>query len=133
MTDLTGMALSNASLLDEATAAAEAMSMCFSLKNQKRKLFFVDENCHPQNIALVTTRGEALGLKIVVGNAEAADFSNNEYCGAMVQYPNTFGVLQNWQPFIERAHKHEVRNNGQMISVYLSLLDNFLTFFLFCV
>jgi glycine dehydrogenase len=52
------MALSNASLLDEATAAAEAMSMCYSLKNMKKKKFFVDVNCHPQNIALVKTRGK---------------------------------------------------------------------------
>jgi glycine cleavage system pyridoxal-binding protein P len=51
------MALSNASLLDESTAAAEAMSMCYSLKNMKKKKFFVDVNCHPQNIALVKTRG----------------------------------------------------------------------------
>lgn len=52
------MALANASLLDEATAAAEAMSMCYSLKNMKKKRFFVDNRCHPQNIALVQTRGE---------------------------------------------------------------------------
>ena len=52
-----GMQMSNASLLDESTAAAEAMSMCYSLKNQKKKRFFVDEACHPQNIALIKTRG----------------------------------------------------------------------------
>lgn len=74
VTDLTGMALSNASLLDEATAAAEAMSMCFSLQNQKRKLFFVDENCHPQNIALVQTRGEALGKDSTLNVPFAAQF-----------------------------------------------------------
>ena len=61
VTDLTGMALSNASLLDEATAAAEAMTMCYSLKNGKKAKFFVDERCNPQNIALAQTRGEALG------------------------------------------------------------------------
>lgn len=58
VTDLTGMKMSNASLLDESTAGAEAMSMCYSLKNQKKKSFFVDENCHPQNIALAQTRGD---------------------------------------------------------------------------
>ena len=104
VTDLTGMALSNASLLDEATAAAEAMSMCFSLKNHKRKNFFVDENCHPQNIALVQTRGEALDITIIVGKAENIDFTNNQFCGAMVQYPNTYGGIQDWTPFIKRAH-----------------------------
>jgi glycine dehydrogenase len=92
VTDLTGMALSNASLLDEATAAAEAMSMCFSLKNQKKLRFFVDERCHPQNIALVQTRGGALGLTIEVGNVERdLDLSKNDFCGVMVQYPDTYG------------------------------------------
>lgn len=60
------MALSNASLLDESTAAAEAMSMCFTLKNMKKYKFFVSDQCHPQNIAVVQTRGEALGLTIEV-------------------------------------------------------------------
>lgn len=107
VTDLTGMSLSNASLLDESTAAAEAMSMSFSLLNQKRKNFFVDENCHPQNIALVQTRGEALGMNIIVGKAEEADFSKKDFCGAMVQYPNTYGGIQDWTPFITRAHAAE--------------------------
>ena len=66
--DLTGLPLSNSSLLDEATAAAEAMSMCYSLKGQKKKKFFVDVNCHPQNIALCKTRGENMGLTIEVGH-----------------------------------------------------------------
>jgi hypothetical protein len=64
--DLTGLPLSNSSLLDEATAAAEAMSMCYSLKGQKKKRFFVDVNCHPQNIALCKTRGEHMGLTVEV-------------------------------------------------------------------
>lgn len=94
VTDLTGMALSNASLLDEATAAAEAMSMCFSLKSQKKLKFFVDDRCHPQNIALVQTRGTALGLQIEVGNVEKdLDLSKKDYCGVMVQYPDTYGKL----------------------------------------
>jgi len=107
VTDLTGMSLSNASLLDESTAAAEAMSMSFSLLNQKRKNFFVDENCHPQNIALVQTRGEALGMNIIVGKAEEADFSKKDFCGAMVQYPNTYGGIEDWTPFIARAHESQ--------------------------
>jgi glycine dehydrogenase len=108
VTDLTGMALSNASLLDEATAAAEAMSMCFSLQNQKRKKYFVDENCHPQNIALVFTRGEALGLHIIVGKSGNIDFTTNEFCGAMIQYPNTYGIAEDWSSFVSRAHQNNV-------------------------
>ncbi len=92
VTDLTGMALSNASLLDEATAAAEAMSMCFSLKNLKKPKFFVDKNCNPQNIDLARTRGEALGMTIVVGSVEKdLDLSGKDFCGVMIQYPDTYG------------------------------------------
>lgn len=109
VTDLTGMALSNASLLDEATAAAEAMSMCYSLKNAKKSKFFVDERCHPQNIALVQTRGEALGMKIVVGSATSAlkELSSKEYCGVLVQYPDTYGTVSDWSGFVKDAHKHD--------------------------
>ena len=107
VTDLTGMALSNASLLDEATAAAEAMSMCYSLANQKRTKFFVDSSCHPQNIALVQTRGEALGIDIIVGTPQSVDFTSNEYCGTLVQYPNTYGVVEDWTSFITRAHSNK--------------------------
>jgi glycine dehydrogenase len=92
VTDLTGLSLANASLLDESTAAAEAMSMCFALKNYKKKKFFVDDRCHPQNIALVQTRGMAMGMKIEVGNVEKdLHVNSKEYCGVMIQYPDTYG------------------------------------------
>lgn len=107
VTDLTGMSLSNASLLDEATAAAEAMSMCYSLKNMKKKKFYVDNNCHPQNIALVKTRGEALGMEIIIGPIDKVDLTKNDFCGVLCQYPNTYGGVYDWAPFIEKAHKHE--------------------------
>ena len=73
----------------QSTAAAEAMTMCYSLKNQKKPMFFVDENCHPQNIALATTRGEALGMEIKVGATSSLDLSNGKYCGVMVGYDKT--------------------------------------------
>lgn len=108
VTDLTGMPLSNASLLDEATAAAEAMSMCFSLKNQKKPKFFVDNRCHPQNIALVQTRGEALNMTIIVGDVETElDMSAKDYCGVMIQYPDTYGLAKDWTPFVDKCHQHE--------------------------
>lgn len=108
ITDLTGMSLSNASLLDESTAAAEAMSMCYSLKNQKKNKFFVSDHCHPQNIALVQTRGEALGLTVEVGCLEKdLDLSNKDYCGVLVQYPDTYGTLRDWTPFVQNAHAHD--------------------------
>lgn len=107
ITDLTGMSLSNASLLDESTAAAEAMSMCYSLKNTKKKKFFVDDRCHPQNIELVRTRGEALGMTITVGDVHKLDLSNKDFCGVLVQYPDTYGGVQDWSPFITTAHEHD--------------------------
>ena len=107
VTDLTGMALSNASLLDEATAAAEAMAMTFSLCNQKRSKFFVDARCHPQTIALTQTRGKALGMTVVVGEAASAKLDAS-FCGAMVQYPDTYGGLHDWSAFVAAAHAHEI-------------------------
>lgn len=110
ITDLTGLPLANASLLDESTAAAEAMAMCYSLQNHKKTKFFVDERCQPQNIALVKTRGEALGITVQVGNIlskEALDLSNKDYCGVMVQYPDTYGTVMDWSDFTTYAHSHD--------------------------
>ncbi|CAM9253041.1 unnamed protein product [Choristocarpus tenellus] len=103
--DLTGMDMSNASLLDEATAAAEAMSMCHGLKNMKRKKFFVASDCHPQTIALVETRGGAIGLDIVVGSPDSVDFTSKEFSGALIQYPNTYGVVEDHEAFVKQAHE----------------------------
>lgn len=104
--DLTGFALSNASLLDESTAAAEAMSMCYSLQNQKRKKFLVDVDCHPQNIAVVQTRAAALGIEVEVADVRSAVWSSGAYIGALCQYPNSRGQLIDWRDVISEAHKH---------------------------
>lgn len=87
VTDLTGMSISNASLLDEGTAAAEAMLMCWSATNRKKSTFFVDENCHPQTIACVQTRAEAFNIKVVVGNHRDFDFESikGEMAGVLIQ------------------------------------------------
>src|SRR5437868_4594499 len=92
--DLTGLEVANASLLDEATAAAEAMTMCHALKAD-RKIFFVSEDCHPQNIDVVKTRAKALGIEVVVGSHEAFKF-NDQVFGALVQYPNTYGAIHDY-------------------------------------
>ena len=89
ISDLTGFELCNASLLDESTAAAEAMSMIFAASRKKPK-FFVDDRVHPQTLAVVETRAAGLGVTIVTGNY--ADFAfDKEVCGALVQYPATDG------------------------------------------
>src|SRR5262245_32017871 len=102
--DLTGLPLANASLLDEATAAAEAMMLCRALAKPGRSAFFVAEDCHPQTIAVVETRAEPLGIRVHVGPASAIDFAGLGLFGAIVQYPSTDGVVRELQGLAERAH-----------------------------
>ena len=102
--DLTGLPLANASLLDEATAAAEAMSMCLAIHGAKQKVFFVAKNCHPQTIAVLGTRGLPLGIRIQVGSPEDADFGDPELFGVLLQYPGTDGLISDYSGVIERAH-----------------------------
>src|SRR5882724_9179392 len=115
VTDLTALDIANASLLDEATAAAEAMTMCHALKDG-RNVFFVSEDCHPQNIDVVKTRAKALGIEVVVGNHETFQF-NDKVFGALVQYPNTYGAIHDYSGFIEQAH-----TAGAMVTVATDLL-----------
>jgi glycine dehydrogenase len=85
--DMTGLPIANASLLDEATAAAEAMLMCFSAANRKKTVFFVDERTFPQTLALLKTRAEGFGITVVVGNYETFDFNKykNQVMGVLIQ------------------------------------------------
>jgi len=111
VTDLTGMDIANASLLDEATAAAEAMAMCFAGTKKKGTHaggFFISDDCHPQTIAVVKTRATALGVNLIVGKPETFDFKANEVVGAIVQYPTTDGRVVDYGDFVKRAHEHGV-------------------------
>jgi glycine dehydrogenase len=109
--DLTGLPMAVASLLDESSAASEAMQMCFALKGKKGKKnkFFVSEDVHPQTIGLIQTRAEAIGIEVIVGPHSSSDFSAKDYCGAIVQYPNTYGALESpgetYESFTSRAHE----------------------------
>ncbi|WP_158968919.1 aminomethyl-transferring glycine dehydrogenase [Chachezhania sediminis] len=102
MGDLTGLEVANASLLDEATACAEAMTMAERVAKSKSKAFFVDENCHPQNIAVMKTRAEPLGIEIIVGAPEALD--PETVFGAVFQYPGTHGEIRDFTPEIAALH-----------------------------
>jgi glycine dehydrogenase len=113
--DLTALEIANASLLDEATACAEAMTMSHRLKDG-RNVFFVSETCHPQNIEVVRTRARGLGLEIVVGHPEAFVFDENVF-GALVQYPDTCGAIHDYAPFIAKAHAA-----GALVTVATDLL-----------
>ena len=102
VTDLTGLDIANASLLDEATAAAEAMTMCHGLKPE-RSVFFVSEDCQPQTIALLQTRAKPLGAEVVVGDHRQFQFHDRVF-GALVQYPCTYGAIHDYSGFAAQAH-----------------------------
>jgi len=102
--DLTGLDLANASLLDEATAAAEAMTLCKRMSKAKRaNVFLVDEELHPQTISVIQTRAEPLGYEVIVGDVNAL-LDQHEAFGVVVQYPGTSGVVRDFSALIEKAH-----------------------------
>ena len=102
--DLTGLEIANASLLDEATAAAEAMSMSYGVCKNKSDTYFVSQDCHPQTVAVLQTRARPLGIKIIVGDHRSFDFSEPIF-GAILQYPASDGTICDYGNFIEQAHK----------------------------
>ncbi len=116
--DLTGMEIANASLLDESTAAAEAMMMFHRLaRRQKKDTFLVSEACHPQTIAVVTARARPLGIRVHVGDHRQWRFDPAVF-GALVQYPATDGALYDYRDTIQAAHA-----NGARVSVCADLLS----------
>ena len=115
--DLTGLEIANASLLDEATAAAEAMSMTYGLCKTKAEVFFVDSGCHPQNIEVVKTRAQPLGIEVIVGDFRTFTFDKPIF-GALLQYPATNGAIYDYRQFVEKVH--EV---GGLVTVAAELLS----------
>ena len=109
--DFTGMDIANASLLDEGTAAAEAMSLSYRLNSKDNKTVFVSEDCHPQTISVIQTRAEPMGLKIIIGNDnELNKISEDLVCG-ILQYPGTLGDIKDPSESISKIHK----KNGKAI------------------
>jgi glycine dehydrogenase len=102
--DLTALPLANASLLDEATAAAEAMALCHRAGRGKKSAFLVDQACHPQTIAVVQTRADALGIEVHVGDAASFDLASIALFGALLQYPDTEGRIYDLAPLCDRIH-----------------------------
>ena len=102
VSDLTGLEIANASLLDEATACAEAMTMAQRVAKSKATAFFVDENCHPQNISVMKTRAAPLGIEVIVGDVAGMD--PEAVFGAIFQYPGTYGHLRDFTDDIARLH-----------------------------
>ncbi len=112
VTDLTGMEIANASLLDEGTAAAEAISMLYSQrKGQKRKTahkYFVSENCHPQSMAVIRSRMEPLDIEIQIGNPADLDVTDPNLFGMLLQYPDTFGTVKDLKGLIDAAKENDL-------------------------
>ncbi|HET9846634.1 MAG TPA: aminomethyl-transferring glycine dehydrogenase [Nitrospira sp.] len=118
--DLTGLPLANASLLDEATAAAEAMAMCAAIARTTRhekKEFFVSQDCHPQTIAVLRTRAEPLDVTLHVGRTTAINFDNSQLSGMLLQYPTTDGYVGDYHALVQQAHQA-----GMLVVVATDLL-----------
>ncbi len=101
--DLTGLPVANASLLDEATAAAEAMAMAERVAKSKSRGFFVDHSCHPQTITVIKTRAKPLGIEVIVGSPE--DMEADKVFGGIFQYPGTFGHVTDFTDEISKLHQ----------------------------
>ena len=102
ISDLTGLEIANASLLDEATACAEAMTMAQRVAKSKVKGFFIDENCHPQNIAVMQTRAKPLGIEVIIDAPE--NLKADEVFGAIFQYPGTYGYVRDFTDAMAALH-----------------------------
>ncbi len=102
ISDLTGLEIANASLLDEATACAEAMTMAMRVAKSKVKAFFVDRDCHPQNIAVIQTRAAPLDIEVIIGDPDKMDAS--AVFGALFQYPGTYGHVRDFTSHIAALH-----------------------------
>lgn len=105
VSDLTGLEVANASLLDEATAAAEALTLC-QRQNKKTK-FYIDVNCHPQTLAVVNTRANMLKLEVIATDMKEMDFSSGQFSGVIVQYPDTNGNINDFSHLVEKAHANK--------------------------
>ncbi len=113
VTDLTGMELANASLLDESTAAAEAMTMLFDVRSRDQKKngvlkFFVSEEILPQTLSLLQTRSTPLHIELVIGNHEKFDFTN-DFFGAILQYPGKYGQVHDYVGFVSKAKENNIK------------------------
>ena len=105
ITDLTGMDLASASLLDEGTAAGEAMTLCQRMSKSKGQVFFVDQHCLPQTIEVIETRAEPMGFEVVVGNPD--DVGEYDCFGVLLQYPGVDGAIRDFAGVIEAAHQQK--------------------------
>lgn len=117
ITELTGMAMANSSLLDEATAAAEAMTLCQRISRSKSNVFFVSQDCFAQTIEVVRTRAKPIGIEVVVGD-HCTDLAGLDCFGVLLQYPGASGEIHDYQPCIQAAH-----DQGALVVLAADLLS----------
>lgn len=103
ISDLTALPVAGASLLDEATAAGEALAMAYAAGRRKRGTFYVAEGCHPQTVGVLATRAEGFGIELQQGSAEDAPLDGGNLCGILLSYPATDGAFSDWRDLIARA------------------------------
>ncbi|XP_075170541.1 glycine dehydrogenase (decarboxylating), mitochondrial [Haematobia irritans] len=115
VSEMTGLDVANASLLDEGTSAAEAMCLC--TRHNKRKTIYLSNKTHPQTLSVVKTRAEALDLQVQIGPIEDADLASRDISGILLQYPDTFGDVKDFESIAEKAKK-----NGTLVVVATDLL-----------
>jgi glycine dehydrogenase len=117
VSDLTALPVANASLLDEGTAAAEAMHMMHAFRgSETHRALFVSDGCHPQTIDVVKTRSSVLGIEVIVGDHRSFDFATKIF-GAILQYPATDGAIHDYRAFVERVHA-----DGGMVTMAADIL-----------
>lgn len=129
--DLTGMEVANASLLDEGTAAAEALAL--ACRHNKRKKLFLSDRVHPQTISVITTRATSLGLTLKIGDVFKVDTSAKDIAGILVQYPDTTGNIHDFDDVVRTAHANGViiiNKNYTEEQRYLHFYMNDIVFFL---
>lgn len=115
--DFTGMEVANASLLDEGTAAAEALALAY--RHNKRKKLFLSDRVHPQTISVIATRAASLGLTLEIGDVFKVDTSANDIAGILVQYPDTTGCIHDFEDVVKKAHA-----NGVCVTKNYKILAN---------
>ncbi len=124
--DLTGLPIANASLLDEGTAAAEAMHLCYSDSEKKNaKSIFASRDCHPQTLEVLQTRCEALGIELIIGDHEQFVFSeptSSKFFSCLLQYPTSSGEIFNYSEFVKKAHEQKITVIAACDILALSLL-----------
>ncbi|CAH1774987.1 unnamed protein product [Owenia fusiformis] len=113
--DFTGLDIANASLLDEGTAAAEAMALAY--RHVKNRKFYMDTRCHPQTKSVVNTRAGVMGIEVIEEKYENMDFSNRDFCGVLFQYPDTNGDIHDFTALAQTA-----RDNGALVIAATDLL-----------